>query len=122
MKLIFDLIAAIVVGAYGKVMHRVKTEMTAVYVSSVEHARRAFIGAFIAMLGVLLGVCGFLLVHVALYLYLPWSAERKSLTLLGLGLAYLVVAVAGIARLLSRSFWLKHSKAQDMLDSLAEKK
>jgi hypothetical protein len=122
MKPLFDLMVAMMTGAYGKVYHRIKAEFAYIYVDAVEHTRRAFISAFVAVLGILVGVCGFLLIHVALYLYLPWSEETKALTLLGLGLVYFSIAFAGIFRLLSRSFWLKHSKAQDLLRDLDRNK
>jgi len=122
MKFIFDVLIALFQGAYGKVLDLVKGEFAAVYIDTVEHTRRVFVAGWIAFLGVLLGVCGFLFIHIALYLYLPWSTETKALALLGLGLLYLLAAVVSTMQLLSRGFWLKHSKAEALLDSLSNKK
>jgi len=75
-----------------------------------------------AVLGVMLAVAGFLLIHVGLFLYLPWSVPTKALILVVLGLIYLVVPLIFILRICSRRTWLKLSRADELTASLTGQK
>ncbi len=95
-----------------------KIRAITVYVKTVQGARLAFIA------GLLLAVClcvlltGFLLIHAAVLLYLPWTLQEKALALLVCGTVYLLAAVGVLLALTREKLWMRVSKARDLVDQV----
>jgi len=58
---------------------------------------------------------GFLLIHVALFILLPWTIEAKAKLGLGLGLAYMVIGGVALKVALDERTWMEKSGAAKML-------
>jgi len=76
----------------------------------------------LAVFGIVLAMCGFLLVHVGLFLILPGGVQDKAQILLALGIVYLVVPLVFVLRLVSRRAWMKFSRADELVGSLTNRK
>lgn len=100
------------------VLDNLKLQAAAAYVAGVRKTRQAFIALLGSFLLLLLMMSGFLLIHVALFIWLPWSLPLKALILLILGLVYLGGGLAVVFRLSSDRTWMKFAKVDHILASL----
>ena len=92
-----------------------KLEVTKCYVRGVEAVRLTALG--LLGLGLVIGlICiGLLLMHVALFILLPWSLEAKAKLGLGLGLAYVVIGGLALRAAMDERTWMEKSGAAKML-------
>ena len=92
-----------------------KLEATKYYVRGVQAVRLSALG--LMGLGLLLGlICiGFLLMHIALFILLPWTTEAKAMLGLGLGLAYVVIGGVALKVAMDERTWMEKSGAAKML-------
>ena len=118
MKLILGIISALFRRGIDRVLDILQTEAAAVYVAGVRKARQAFIALLGLALFLLLALSGFVLIHVALFAWLPWSLPAKALILLILGVVYLSGGVAVVLGLSSDRTWMKFAKVDRILASL----
>ena len=89
----------------------VKIEAAIWYVRGVQTARRLFLSALALVLCLLLGAVGFVLLHIGLYVLLPWPAN--AMVLMSLGLIYVGIALAGLAWACSEKTWMRCSRANE---------
>jgi len=118
MKFVLGIISALIGRWIDGVLGMLKTEAAAVYVAGVRKTRRAFIALLGSFLLLLVAMSGFLLIHAALFMWLPWSLPVKAMLLLVLGLAYLGGGLAVVLRLCSDRTWMRFTKVDRILDSL----
>ncbi len=118
MKSILGIISALFRRWLGRVQDILQIEAAAVYVAGVRKARQAFIALLGLALFLLLALSGFVLIHVALFAWLPWSLPVKALILLVLGVVYLGGGLAVVLRLSSDRTWMKFAKVDRILASL----
>jgi hypothetical protein len=118
MKFILGIISALFGRWIDRVLDSLKTEAAAVYVAGVRKARQAFIALLGLALFLLLALSGFVLIHVALFAWLPWSLPVKALVLLVLGVVYLGSGLAVVLGLSSDRTWMKFAKVDRILASL----
>lgn len=85
------------------------------YVLGIQKARRAFITGLLAVLCLLLAMSGFLVLHVGLFLWLPWSTAARAAVLVGLGLVYVGLALGVILRICSERTWMRFSRADELV-------
>jgi len=102
----------------GRVQDILQIEATAVYVAGVKKARRAFIALLGLALSLLLALSGFVLIHVALFAWLPLSLPAKALILLVLGMVYLGGGVAVVLGLSSDRPWMRFTEVDRILAAL----
>ena len=97
-----------------------KIEAAKCYLRGVRLARESAIG--LIRMGLVIALIGFgaLLVHVGLFLLLPWSVEAKAVLAMILGLAYVAVGVVLIRREMSEKTWLEQSGVAKMLEEVAD--
>jgi hypothetical protein len=81
----------------------------------VKGARRVAMLVCLLILFVVMLACGFLLVPVALCLFMPWSPETKTIVAVSIGAAYLIIPALAIAVLFSQKKWMKASGANKLL-------
>lgn len=92
-----------------------KLEATRAYVQGVRFARLSALGLLV--LGLLVGLLlfGGMLVHIALFVLLPWPVETKAKLGLGLGALYLLLGGLAIRALLAERIWLEKSGAAKLI-------
>lgn len=95
-----------------------KTELAAVYVGWVAKAHRAFVTLLTLLIFLLLALSGFVLIHVAVFTWLPWSLPAKALMLLILGVLYLGCGLAVCLGICSDRAWMKFTKVDRILAGL----
>ena len=121
MKFILGIISALFGRWIDGVMTSLKTEAAAVYVAGVGKARKAFIALLGLAFSLLLALAGFVFIHIALFMLLPWSLPVKALVLLMLGLVYLGAGVAVVGELSSDRAWMKFTKIDRIIAGLPQR-
>jgi hypothetical protein len=122
MKFIQGIISALFGRWIDGVLTSLKLEAAAAYVAGVTKVRQAFIALLGLALSLLLALSGFVLVHVALFAWLPWSLSVKALVLLVLGMVYLCGGLAVVLGLSSDRTWMKFAKVDRILASLTPRR
>jgi hypothetical protein len=122
MKFILGIISALFGRWLGRVQDILQIEAAAVYVAGVRKARQAFIALLGLALVLLLALSGFVLIHVALFVWLPWSLPAKALVLLVLGVVYLGGGLAVVLGLSSDRTWMRFTKVDRILANLPHRK
>jgi hypothetical protein len=100
----------------------VKIRAVGFYVKAVSAVRCAFIGGVTFACALLLMLTGFILMHVAIFWFLPWSPEAKAIVLLILGFLYFLIPLLLVLRMCSQQQWMKCSKASELVDEAIGKK
>jgi hypothetical protein len=118
MKFILGIISALFGRWIDRVLDNLHYEAAAAYVAGVRKARQAFIALLGLAMVLLLALSGFVLIHVALFAWLPWSLTAKALVLLGLGVVYLGGGVAVILGICSDRTWMKFAKVDRIIAGL----
>ncbi len=123
MKFLFELL---LVGGFKKVLdliiHVIKSHCLVMYIEVIERFRGFFIRGLVAFVSIMLMITGFLIIHVAIFLYLPWEIETKALILLILGMVYFIVPLSLVFWLYSKAQWMKISGVEEMIENLSEAK
>jgi hypothetical protein len=101
-----------------RLLGSVEMEAAALYVAGVRKARQGFIALLLAILFLLLMMIGFLLIHVALFMGLPWSLKARAILLFVLGVVYFCGALAVVITLTSERTWMKFAKVDHLLARL----
>jgi MFS family permease len=122
MKLILGIISALFGRWIDRVLNSLQTEAAAAYVAGVRKARQAFIALLGLALSLLLALSGFVLIHVALFAWLPWSLPVKALVLLVLGVVYLGGGLAVVRELSSDRTWMRFAKVDRILAGLPRRR
>jgi len=122
MKLILEIMSALFGRWLGRVRDILHIEAAAVYVAGVRKARQAFIALLGLAVFLTLALCGFVLVHVAIFAWLPWSMPVKALILLILGMVYLGGGLAVVLGLSSDRTWMRFAKVDHILANLPPRK
>jgi|WetSurMetagenome_2_1015567.scaffolds.fasta_scaffold19553_3 hypothetical protein len=122
MKFILGILSGLFGHWIDRVLNNLQTEAAAVYVAGVRKTRQAFLALLGMALSLLLALSGFVLVHVALFTWLPWSLPAKALVLLFLGLVYLGGGLAVILRLSSDRTWMRFAKVDRILAGLPNRR
>jgi hypothetical protein len=110
-KFILRIIKALFGRWIDVVLDGLELQAAAVYVAGVKKTRQA-----------LLMMSGFLLIHVALFIWLPWSLPLKALILLILGVVYLGGGLAVVLRLSSDRTWMKFARVDRILAGLPSRR
>jgi len=118
MKPIQGIISALFGIVVGGVLDNLKLRAAAAYVAGVRKTRQGFVALLGSLLLLLLMMSGFLLIHVALFMWLPWSVPAKALSLLVLGAIYLGGGLAVVLYISSDRTWMKFTKVNRILASL----
>lgn len=94
-----------------------KFESIKLYASISDVLRGLFIHVALIFLFVIIALSGFIFIHIALFLILPWSTETKAIILLVLGIIYFLLPTSFVVILYSRKQWARASG----LESFAER-
>ncbi len=99
-----------------------KAEAAAAYVRCVLKVREAFVALLSLATFLLLALAGFVLIHVALFAWLPWSMPVKALVLLMLGVVYLGCGLAAAFAISSDRTWMKFAKVDKLLEAIGSRR
>jgi hypothetical protein len=91
------------------------------YVKSIAAARKAFIGTVALSSLILVLFTGFALIHFGLFFLLPWTLATRAAIMLILGVIYFVAALAVLLTVSSERFFMRKSKASEMVDRFVKK-
>jgi MFS family permease len=97
---------------------KVKAAIT--YLSIIRGARRFVIMVAVLVFCAVILACGFLLVPIALLLFMPWAPHTKAIVGIAIGAAYVLVPLILAAVLLSEKRWLRISRADELLRSVKQ--
>ena len=100
----------------------VKAEVAAAYVSCVRNVRRVFVALLSLACLLLLALAGFVLIHVAIFVWLPWSLGVKALVLLILGAAYIACGLAAVLSVSSDRTWMKFAGVDKIMAGLGSRR
>ena len=99
-------------------VQRLKIEAAKCYLHGVRLARLSAVG--LMRMGLVIGlIClGVLLVHVGLFILLPWTLETKAILCVGLGLAYVLIGTLALGAAMNEKTWMQNSGAAEMLEEV----
>ena len=93
-----------------------KIEAAKSYLHAVRLARLSALGLMRMLLVIgLIGV-GVVLLHVGLFILLPWTVEAKAILGMGLGLAYVTIGVVVLRAAMDEKTWMEKSGADEMVE------
>jgi len=110
-KVLWMMIYQLLRSQQRSVLRPLRIRATLMYVKGVRAARWTAFG--------LVGLCllyiflfgGFLLFHVGLFFYLPWTAAEKGCLFMGLGGGYVALTLLILAFALSQKRWMRMTGA-----------
>jgi uncharacterized membrane protein required for colicin V production len=106
---------------FGLMFDLLKGYVIKVYLQTIDGIRGVFFTLVLALFCLLILLSGFLMLHVALFLSLPWELSNKLILLAILGAIYLIAPILAIKNLLSKERLLKISGAKKAIDDLSSK-
>ncbi len=122
MKSILEFLTMISLGRIFELVSGViKRYLVASYIDFIEQLRTIYFIVILTSICLLLLLSGFLIVHAALFMYLSWSNEHKSILMLIMGCCYMIIPLAIVGITHSRNQWMKRSGAKKMLEDLSNK-
>lgn len=99
----------------------IKIRFICSYVTIVDTIRGLFLASIVVITCLLLLFTGFILLHVALFLVLPWSISERAVLFSILGSIYILVPAITVLYINRRLQWLKHFGVKELLDRLSSK-
>jgi hypothetical protein len=123
MKGFIEFIAMFSLGRVIDVLRAIiKNHCLRLYVNLVDSVRSIYFTLIIAIASLLLLLTGFIMLHAALFLFLPWTMSSKIILLLILGSIYFLGPLVLLIFLQSRGRWLKISGVKKIVDDVCDKK
>jgi hypothetical protein len=99
-----------------------KIEAAIAYLKALKGVRRFIIVAMLLFFSVVVLGCGFLLIPVALLLFMPWDPQTKAIVGICIGAAYILVPIIAISVLLSEKRWVKWSGIEKLIRQVNRRK
>jgi hypothetical protein len=85
------------------------------YLRGVQLARQSAIVLMRTDLAIALISLGVVLVHIGLFILLPWTVTSKALLGIILGLAYILIGTVALSITMSEKTWMEKSGADELL-------
>jgi len=93
----------------------VKIQAAIAYLNLIKGARRMTVIFCLLVVCVVVLACGFLLIPVALCLFMPWTGQTKAIVAASIGAAYIIIPLIAMMVLFSEKRWMKASRADKLL-------
>jgi hypothetical protein len=103
-----------------RLIRAVKVEAAKVYLEGMRVTRRVLILLSVMIFAVALIGAGFVLVPVALLMFMPWEPQTKAIVAIAIGAAYFLVPLAWIVYTFSEKRWMALTGTRDTLSKLLE--
>jgi protein-S-isoprenylcysteine O-methyltransferase Ste14 len=92
-----------------------KIESAIAYLNLIKGTRALARILCMLVVSVIILACGFLLIPVALCLFMPWDSQTRAIVAAAFGAAYLIFPLVAIIVLFSEKRWMKASKADKLV-------
>ena len=92
-----------------------KIEAAIAYLKALKGIRRFVVVAMLLFFFVVVLGCGFLLIPIALLLFMPWDEPTKAIVGICIGAAYVVIPIIVISILLSEKRWIRWSGVEKLI-------
>ena len=99
----------------GRAFASLKIRAAVLYVNVIKKTRLVALLACLLILCVVVLACGFLLIPIALCLFMLWAPETRAIVAISFGAAYILIPVIVVLTLLSKRRWMKMSHAAQLL-------
>jgi hypothetical protein len=99
-----------------------KIKAAGYYVKAVGEVRSLFIHAVLIKCALLLMLAGFVLMHLAIFVFIPWSPETKATVLFILGGVYFLIPSLYVLKMCSEKYWMELTRATDLVNKTIGKK
>jgi hypothetical protein len=86
-----------------------KIEAAIAYLKVLQGTRRFVMVVMLLFFFVVVLGCGFLLIPIALLLFMPWDPQTKAIVGICIGAAYVLIPIIVISVLLSEKRWIRWS-------------
>jgi hypothetical protein len=94
-----------------------KIDAAITYLNIIKGTRRMAILFCLMVLFVALFTGGFLLIPVALCLFMPWPPETRVIVAASFGSAYILIPLIVVMALFSQKRWMRTSRADKLLNA-----
>jgi hypothetical protein len=121
MEFLKKLLEQLISAKIGASLSLVKIRAAIAYVDFIKHARHLTMLLCLLVLCTVVLACGFLVIPVALCLFMPWAPETKAIVAASFGAAYIIIPLITVMRLFSEKLWMKTSKADILLKRVLKK-
>jgi hypothetical protein len=98
-----------------------KIELTILQAKILDNLQQVFKLAILSAFCMAIFCCGFLLIHVAIFLYVPYSMATKALLMFILGAIYFFIPLICVLWLSSKNRWLKILGKNSVLNKIRQK-
>lgn len=95
-----------------------KAQAAIVFLEGVKGVRRVLIVLCLLIFIITLIGAGFVLIPVALLVFMPWDEQTKAIVGIVIGAVYLLVPLAGILLILPEKRWMEITGARDFIQKL----
>jgi type VI protein secretion system component VasK len=92
-----------------------KIQSAILYLNLIKAGRRMSILICLLVFCVVILACGFLLIPIALCLFMPWTSETKAIVAAAFGAAYIIIPLMAVMALFRQKRWMKATKADKLL-------
>ncbi|MBF0224408.1 MAG: hypothetical protein HQK76_03040 [Desulfobacterales bacterium] len=106
----------------GALIFSIKIEILKLYLELVEIARNIAIVMLTSIAMLLLAMIAFVMIHVGILIFLPYSLEAKGWIILLLGIIYGLISYTVIKNMCSEKTWLQISKSAEMMNGIMNNK
>lgn len=100
---------------FDELSRLIKIELICSYVNFVDAIRRIFISGIVVIICLVLFFTGFLLIHLSLFLILPWSIQDRAIFFVILSSIYMLVPALIVYVVHSRPQWLKRFGVAELI-------
>lgn len=123
MKGILEFFAMFSLGRIFSLLSQIcKAYLLRFYVGIVDGIRAVYFILVATILCLLVFFCGFLMLHVALFLYLPWTLSEKIALMTALGVLYTIAPLVLMGFLQSRTRFQRAARVHTLFDNVDNEK
>ena len=121
MMAVSRMVAPAVDAQRSSLVHWGRLRMAFLYIRTIKTTRLLFISLLGMGLCLLLALCGFVLFHVGLFVYSPWSPQFKMSLAFFCAALYFGLAALFFYKIFSQRQWLNMFHAQHIINQLRKK-
>ena len=92
-----------------------KIEVAIAYLKIIKGTRRFFVILALLLFATVVFACGFLIIPIALLLFMPWEPQTKAIVGIVIGALYILLPVIIVSALLSEKRWVRMSGVEKIL-------
>jgi hypothetical protein len=115
MKWWAEILKQVIGSRIGASISLVKIQAAIAYMNLIKGTRRVAILLCVLVVGMVVLACGFLLVPIALCLFMPWTPETRAIVAISVGAAYVVIPLIVMMVLFSEKRWMRAARMDKVL-------